>query len=116
MKITGDPSLKGADSTRGAQAKDKLKPSEGVVARDGGESQEEGKSDNVRLQLSPKEIQRIKNKLDALPDVDEARVQKIRKSLDDGSFRINYDRIADRLIEEARQVSSSVRKVVTEQQ
>jgi len=111
VKITADTSVKGADKTRDAQAKKLSSREESRKGLSIGKTDESEEASKVKLRLSPQEIQRIKNRLEALPEIDEVRVAKIKKSLEDGSFTINYDRIADKLIEEAQTVQDLLNKV-----
>lgn len=53
---------------------------------------------DVRITGAARDLAAIEQRLRDLPAIDEARVAAVRKRLDDGSYRIDAQRIADRLL------------------
>lgn len=58
--------------------------------------------DSSRVELSPRaqEAKRIKELATAAPDVDEAKVAKFRKLIDEGKYNIDAKAIADKMVDE----------------
>ncbi|MFZ4402527.1 MAG: flagellar biosynthesis anti-sigma factor FlgM [Pseudobdellovibrionaceae bacterium] len=61
-----------------------------------------GLGDSSRVEVSPRaqEARRIKELAMAVPDVDEAKVAKFRKLIDDGEYSVDSKAVADRLVDE----------------
>lgn len=84
---------------------DKLNDSSKSVASNGVTSQASdiaAKAEATRVQLSDRaqEANRIKELAMAAPDVDEAKVAKFQKLIDDGQYKIDAKAIADRMVDE----------------
>lgn len=64
--------------------------------------QSSGLGESSRVELSPRaqEAKRIKELAMAAPDVDEAKVAKFRKLIDEGKYNIDAKAIADRMVDE----------------
>lgn len=61
-----------------------------------------GGNDSVKVDISQRsqDIQRIKDLAKASPDVDQAKVDKFRKLIDDGKYKIDAKAVADKLVDE----------------
>jgi len=57
-----------------------------------------GQSDEVELSSQVQTLQALETKLQAVPDVNIARVETIKKALEEGSFNIDDLVLADKLI------------------
>lgn len=60
-------------------------------------------TDSVKVDLSPRaqDIKRIKELANAAtPDVDQAKVEKFRKLIDEGKYKVDSKAVADRLVDE----------------
>lgn len=58
--------------------------------------------DSPKVELSPRaqEAKRIKELAMSAPDVDEAKVAKFRKLIDEGKYKVDAKDIADRMVDE----------------
>lgn len=67
-----------------------------------GALQSSGLGESARVELSPRaqEAKKIKELAMAAPDVDEAKVAKFRKLIDEGKYNIDAKAIADRMVDE----------------
>ena len=59
-------------------------------------------TDSVKVDLSARaqDVQRIKELANATPDVDQAKVEKFRKLIDEGKYKVDSKAVADRLVDE----------------
>lgn len=64
--------------------------------------QSSGLGESTKVELSPKaqEAKRIKELANAAPDVDEAKVAKFRDMIDKGTYKVDAQAIADRMVDE----------------
>lgn len=44
------------------------------------------------------------------PDIDQAKVEKFRKAIEDGTFQVNPDKIADKLLANAQEMLDATRR------
>ena len=58
------------------------------------------KTDTVVISDAAKRIQEVRSQLDAVPDVDEEKVAQLKKQIEDGTYEINADKIAGKMINE----------------
>ena len=58
------------------------------------------KTDTVVISNAAKRIQEIRSQLDAVPDVDEEKVARLKKEIENGTYEINADKIAGKMIQE----------------
>ncbi len=58
------------------------------------------RNDKVDISARAKQIARLTEELNHLPEVRDAKVQQIKKMVESGTYRIDPGRIAERLIEE----------------
>ncbi|KYG63269.1 flagellar biosynthesis anti-sigma factor FlgM [Bdellovibrio bacteriovorus] len=59
-----------------------------------------GESSRVELSPRAQEAKRIKELAMSAPDVDEAKVAKFRKLIDDGKYNVDAKAIADKMVDE----------------
>ncbi len=61
-----------------------------------------GALDSTKVDLSPRaqEMKKIKDAALAAPDVDEAKVARLQKMIDEGSYKVSAKDIADRMVDE----------------
>lgn len=59
-------------------------------------------AESSRVELSPRaqEAKRIKELAMSAPDVDEAKVAKFRKLIDEGKYKVDAEAIADKMVDE----------------
>ena len=55
-------------------------------------------NDGVRITDSARQLAALEQAIRTLPDVDEARINEIRTAIENGSYEVSPDRIADKLI------------------
>lgn len=56
-----------------------------------------GSDDSVQLSPEVLALQKVESQLQGVPEVDAERVEAIRSAIEDGSYEINYERLASRL-------------------
>jgi negative regulator of flagellin synthesis FlgM len=96
MKITGEnPFLKLEAFVKQVRSR------KGIDSSSRPEPQDVVKEDKVILSPKAKEIQEARRALDSLPDCEEERVAQIRKQIAEGSYTIQEERVADRMVEES---------------
>ncbi len=61
-------------------------------------------ADSVRLTGEATQLQAMQRELSAAPAIDPARVQAVREALENGSYRINADAIASRMLDMDQQL------------
>lgn len=59
-----------------------------------------GVSDNVALTSEATIMQSLEATLATLPDTDVAKVESVRQAISDGTFRVNEEVVAERLVED----------------
>ena len=58
------------------------------------------KTDTVVISDAAKRIQEARSQLDAVPEVDEEKVAQLKKEIENGTYEINSDKIAGKMISE----------------
>ena len=58
------------------------------------------KTDTVVISDAAKRIQEIRNQLDEIPDVREEKVAQLKNQIENGTYQINADKIAEKIIKE----------------
>ena len=58
------------------------------------------KTDTVVISDAAKRIQEVRSQLDAIPDVDEEKVARLRNEIENGTYEINADKIAGKMLRE----------------
>ena len=98
MKITNQPSeAQGPNrpNVQAAQRVNKPTPPERPVA-----AQRTAPSDKVNISGKGREVADIIASVNQLPDIREAKVQEIKKSVDSGTYNIDARKIADRMLKD----------------
>ncbi|NOX21366.1 MAG: flagellar biosynthesis anti-sigma factor FlgM [Nitrospirae bacterium] len=98
MKIYGNRPPEGQDvylrteKTQGKDAIEKVQQTEKLSKAKG--------RDRVELSDKAKEVESIKKAIEALPDVRTERVEAIKKAIETGTYRIEPEKIVNKLFEE----------------
>jgi len=58
------------------------------------------KTDTVVISDAAKRIQEARSQLDEIPDVDEEKVARLKNEIENGTYKINADKIAGKMIRE----------------
>ena len=58
------------------------------------------KTDTVVISDAAKRIQEIRSQLDEIPDVREEKVAHLKNQIENGTYQINADKIAEKIIKE----------------
>lgn len=75
-------------------------------ARDAG-SRAAASADTVSLTVTAARLQHLEENLAALPVVDEQRVEAVRQAIAAGTYRVDADRVADKLLAFEQNLSSA---------
>jgi len=59
------------------------------------------KGDNVELSQTAKDIRQAKKLLDSIPDIREEKVAQIKQQIEDGTYKIDEEKIALNMLKEA---------------
>ena len=57
--------------------------------------------EKVDLSTKAKDIQQAKNALNSLPDIREEKVQEIKAQVEKGTYNVNAEKIADKMVKES---------------
>ncbi len=76
----------------------KAEPKTGVSSESSPESAKAGTGDRVSITSTAAVLQQAEEQLSKLPDVDHARVEAVRQAIENGSFAIDANRVAEKLI------------------
>ena len=76
------------------QDKNKIDPSENKS------DQAAAKTDTVVISDAAKRIQEVRSQLDEVPDVNEEKVARLRNEIENGTYEINADKIAGKMLRE----------------
>lgn len=60
-----------------------------------------GVSETVNLSSKAKDIQRIKQMLDQLPDVRENKIAELKQKIESGAYRVDAAKIAEKMVTES---------------
>ena len=77
------------DSHQQTQANKQQKPGEEPVKSD---------ADRIELSVRSREIQHLDELIRSTPDVREARVEQVRSAIEEGTYNVKAEKIADRII------------------
>ena len=66
-----------------------------ILAKDSGAS-----SSKVEVSSRAQDMKRIKDIATATPDVDEAKVAKFQKMIDEGKYQVNAEAVADKMVDD----------------
>jgi negative regulator of flagellin synthesis FlgM len=70
----------------------------GETARQSGKSESASGKDDVQLTHTATSLKHIEARLAGMPDVDRARVDAVRQRVEAGAYKMDANRIADRLL------------------
>tara|TARA_B100001109_G_scaffold255677_1_gene260040 strand:+ start:98370 stop:98720 length:351 start_codon:yes stop_codon:yes gene_type:complete len=91
-KLTG-----GTDT--GSKTRSNAAGAEPVNQDNNAKAQETAKvSDQVKLSASSKSIQQIEAEIRDMPEVDDATVDRIRSAIQNGEYKIDYDKLAGKML------------------
>lgn len=76
----------------------------GEQARQGRSAESASGDDAVRLTSAATSLKQIESRLGSIPDVDRARVEAVRQRVEAGAYKVDANRIADRLLRFEREL------------
>jgi negative regulator of flagellin synthesis FlgM len=94
MEITPKDSVNIEAYVNQVQEKDK------VDAAAEQKDQQQAKADTVALSSAAKDIQEAQRKLDAIPDVREEKVAQIKEQIENGTYEMDAEKIADKMLKD----------------
>jgi negative regulator of flagellin synthesis FlgM len=102
MKVNGSGpgSIDTARTISGAGSAQTVTQSKERKDRSGMANIDSGVSDKVAISGRAKEAARVKELATSASDVDEARIAKLRAAIEGGSYKMNAEAIADKLVDE----------------
>ena len=59
------------------------------------------KTDTVNISDAAKEIQEVRKQLDAIPDVRTEKVEQLKNQIENGTYEVKSEEIADKMLREA---------------
>lgn len=97
INVTDSKADKSGEASKAGAVKNNAKTDSSAAA---GSAQ--AGSQAARVELSPRvqEIKRIKELADAAPDVDMAKVEKFKKLIAEGKYKVDAKAVADRMVDE----------------
>ncbi|MGD2098914.1 MAG: flagellar biosynthesis anti-sigma factor FlgM [Desulfobacterales bacterium] len=95
MEITPKDSVNIEAYVNQVQEKDK------VDAAAGQQEQQQTKADTVALSSAAKDIQEAQRRLEAIPDVREDKVAQLKEQIENGTYEIEEEKIADKMLKDA---------------
>ncbi|GGY66768.1 flagellar biosynthesis anti-sigma factor FlgM [Marinobacter zhanjiangensis] len=57
------------------------------------------RGENVNLSKQARELRQMGDKLESYPEVDDSRVEEIRAALADGSYKVDAEKVAQKMLE-----------------
>lgn len=57
------------------------------------------RDDNVSLSSEARDLKQLEQSLDSYPEMDDQRIEQIRNALADGSYRIDADKLAQKMLD-----------------
>jgi negative regulator of flagellin synthesis FlgM len=94
MEIEKNQGVQIDDYVNQFQDKNKIDPSENKSDKAA------AKTDTVVISDAAKRIQEVRSQLDAVPDVNEEKVTRLRNEIENGTYEINADKIAGKMLRE----------------
>jgi len=94
MEIGNNPGVQIDAYVNQVQDKNKVDPSENKSDKAA------AKTDTVVISDAAKRIQEARSQLDEVPDVNEEKVAQLRNEIENGTYEINADQIAGKMIRE----------------
>lgn len=95
MEITPKDSVNIEAYVNQVQEKDK------ADAAAGQPEQQQNKADTVALSNAAKDIQEAQKQLKAIPDVREDKVAQLKEQIENGTYEIDAEKIADKMLKDA---------------
>ena len=95
MEITPKDSVNIEAYVNQVQDKDKADP---TVEQS---EKQQAKADTVVLSDTAKQLQEAKKQLEAIPDVREDKVAQIKEQIENGTYEINEEKIADKMLKDS---------------
>jgi negative regulator of flagellin synthesis FlgM len=93
------------NNTKGISAKQIQQYEQNESLRKGKATQEEISSsipqEKVEFSDTAKEMQQIKNAVDEIPDVRESKVEALKSQIENGTYNVNGEEVAEKIIGEA---------------
>ncbi|MEO1079326.1 MAG: flagellar biosynthesis anti-sigma factor FlgM [Pseudomonadota bacterium] len=74
------------------------------AAAGAGDAESAGRGESVSFTQTASDLLSLETQLRELPGIDQARVDRIRSAIDNGSFEIDTDRIVDNLLRSEREL------------
>lgn len=96
INVTDSKSEKTSDVAKAGGVKKNSKTSEASSTESSGDSQ----AAKVELSSRAQDVKKIKELATAGPDVDAAKVEKFRKMIADGTYKVDAKAIADKMVDE----------------
>lgn len=93
-----DPSNPSLNKTTGSTSGSRPKPAAGSESTVSGKATGQSKGDNVSLSRQAQAMGRLESALKTSPEVNEAKVAALRQAIADGSYQVNSERIAERML------------------
>ncbi len=62
---------------------------------------EPGKTDSVQISTESRKAARLREVLDSHPDIREEKVTALKKEVDEGTYKVDSNKVADKVIREA---------------
>ncbi|MDL0433053.1 flagellar biosynthesis anti-sigma factor FlgM [Marinobacter sp. TBZ242] len=82
-----------ADKSSGAQNTQPTAPEQAKTQAQG------ARGENVNLSSQAKDLKQLEQKLGNYPEMDDARIEQIRTALEDGSYKIDAEKLAQKMLE-----------------
>jgi negative regulator of flagellin synthesis FlgM len=95
MEITPKDAVNIEAYVNQVQDKDKVEP-----AADRPEKQQT-KADTVELSDAAKQLQEAQKQMEAIPDVREDKVAQLKEQIENGTYEINEEKIADKMLKDS---------------
>lgn len=96
INVTDAKSEKTSEAAKAGGVKKNSKASESSVA----DSAEGTQATKVELSSRAQDVRKIKDLANAAPDVDAAKVEKFKRMIADGSYKVDAKAIADKMVDE----------------
>ena len=95
MEITPKDSINIEAYVNQVQDKDKADPTVEQPEK------QQAKADTVVLSDTAKQLQEAKKQLEAIPDVREDKVAQLKEQIENGTYEINEEKIADKMLKDS---------------
>ncbi|MGB1090825.1 MAG: flagellar biosynthesis anti-sigma factor FlgM [Oceanobacter sp.] len=75
------------------------KPGTASSSSSSAQSESANYSDQVKLSAGSKSIQQIEAEIRSMPEVNDATVERIRSAIENGEYKIDYERLAGKMLD-----------------